>query len=152
MGMDLGSGKGVKSDINVTPLVDVVLVLLIIFMVITPMLQKGVNVDLPEARHVASRETRPGQEAKEPLVLAVKADGTYWLDDDELATDEIAQRVEIAYRSEPGRPLLVKGDKAVEFGQVRTLIKALEDAGIQGASLAAAELKDEGAPEGSEGE
>ena len=145
MGMDTGGGGGIRSDINVTPLVDVVLVLLIIFMVVTPMLQKGKRVDLPKARNVASRKAKGlGEAPPEPLVLAVTKEGEYFLDKKKIeATPEaIAARIEQARHDQPGRPILVKGDKAVKFGQVRTLLKALETAGVGGASLAAAELKD----------
>jgi len=141
MGMTTGGGGGVRSDINVTPLVDVCLVLLIIFMVITPMLQKGQHVELPKAKHLATRKTPPGQKPVEPIVLAVKKDGTYWIDKDELSVDQLAARVDVAHRTNPNRPIMVKGDKRVEYGKVRALLKALEDDGIQGASLAAAKIK-----------
>jgi biopolymer transport protein ExbD len=70
MAMDIGAKSGVRSDINITPLVDVVLVLLIIFMVITPMLQRGKHVELPKARHAAK-----GQSGPEPLFISVTTDG-----------------------------------------------------------------------------
>ena len=70
MGMDVGSKGGVRSDINITPLVDVVLVLLIIFMVITPMLQRGKHVELPKAHHVQT-----GQQNADPLFVTVTKDG-----------------------------------------------------------------------------
>ena len=146
MGMDTGGGGGIRSDINVTPLVDVVLVLLIIFMVVTPMLQKGKSVDLPKARNVASRKAGGlGEAPPEPIVLAVTKKGEYFVDKTriEASPKAIAAHIEEARRMQPGRPILVKGDKAVKFGQVRTLLKALEAAGVGGASLAAAELKDE---------
>lgn len=143
MGMDLGSGKSVRSDINVTPLVDVVLVLLIIFMVVTPMLQKGKMVDLPKAEHVATRK-EDRDHPVEPIVLAVKNDGTFWVDHDELKPEEITARVEEEHNGAPERPILVKADKDAEYGKVRKLLKSLEEAGIQGASLAAAKLDDEG--------
>ena len=74
MSMDVGS-KSVRSDINVTPLVDVVLVLLIIFMVITPMLQRGKPVTLPEAKHVSTLG-----KGGDPILLSVTKDGRVWLD------------------------------------------------------------------------
>ena len=74
MSMDF-TGKGVKSDINVTPLVDVVLVLLIIFMVITPLLQRGKPVTLPEAKHVSSLG-----KGGDPILLSVTSDGKLYLD------------------------------------------------------------------------
>ena len=144
MGMSTGGGGGVRSDINVTPLVDVCLVLLIIFMVITPMLQKGQHVELPKAKHLAARHAKQGQKPVEPIVLAVKSDGTYWIDKDKLTVDQLAARVDLAHRQNPARPIMVKGDKRVEYKKVRELLKALEDDNIQGASLAASQIKGQG--------
>src|ERR1700736_1442172 len=80
MGMDVGAKSGVRSDINITPLVDVVLVLLIIFMVITPMLQRGKAVDLPKARHAAGAP--PAQGGPEPAFISVTKDGDVYLEQD----------------------------------------------------------------------
>ena len=150
MGMDLGSGKSVRSDINVTPLVDVVLVLLIIFMVVTPMLQKGKMVDLPKAEHVATRK-QDSSHPVEPIVVAVKSDGTFWLDKTEIQPEDITGKVDTEHNADPSRPIIVKADKSAKFGKVRKVLKSLEEAGIQGASLAAAKLEENGgaaAPEG----
>src|SRR6266571_8650235 len=77
MAMDIGAKSGVRSDINITPLVDVVLVLLIIFMVITPMLQRGKSVDLPKARHAVA-----GKEGPDPLFISVVKDGNVFIEQD----------------------------------------------------------------------
>jgi len=84
MSMEIG-GKGVKSDINVTPLVDVVLVLLIIFMVITPMLQRGKPVQLPRAKMVS--ELKHGGD---PILLSVTSDGRVFIDKREVSKKELA--------------------------------------------------------------
>src|ERR1700733_7270417 len=86
MGMDVGSAKGsVRSDINITPLVDVVLVLLIIFMVITPMLQRGKSVELPKAKHAAAG---PGDGEPDPLFISVTKDGAVYVEQDKQPGDK----------------------------------------------------------------
>src|SRR6187402_942991 len=104
--MDLGGGGkgGVKGDINVTPLVDVVLVLLIIFMVVTPMLQRGKDVQLPRA-HVAKRESE-----SDPLVLSITRDHTLWLESSRFEAGELGQRLQGELQRAPGRRILLKAD------------------------------------------
>src|SRR5512139_4080943 len=110
MSMDVGS-KGVKSDINVTPLVDVVLVLLIIFMVITPLLQRGKAVTLPEAKVVS--ELKSGGD---PIILSLTRDKRIWID-----KDEVKQRADLAPALQdqmtrlPGAPIMFKGDREVPY-------------------------------------
>src|SRR5919108_735908 len=89
MAMQLGGGTGVKSDINVTPLVDVMLVLLIIMMIVAPMLQKGVDVRLPVA---ANSSDKP--ETQDQTVLAIKADKTLWVNGVQVREAELRTRVE----------------------------------------------------------
>src|SRR5882762_4274704 len=78
MSMDIGAKSGVRSDINITPLVDVVLVLLIIFMVITPMLQKGKSVELPKAKNAIQNKAQ----GADPLFVSVTADGKVYIESD----------------------------------------------------------------------
>src|SRR3954466_2046503 len=80
MAMDVRTNGGVRSDIHVTPLVDVVLVLLIIFMVITPMLQRGKSVDLPKARHAVANKTQ----GPDPLFISVTKDGGAYVESDKV--------------------------------------------------------------------
>src|SRR4030088_13025 len=107
MGMDVGSAKGsVRSDINITPLVDVVLVLLIIFMVITPMLQRGKSVDLPKARHAVA-----GQGEVDPAFISDTKDGNVFIEQEKQpATKEqlLAAMKEVA--ETPGKRLMFKAD------------------------------------------
>jgi biopolymer transport protein TolR len=137
MSMDVGS-KGVKSDINVTPLVDVVLVLLIIFMVITPMLQRGKPVVLPDARYVSAMK-----QGGDPILVSVTKDGKFWIDKEEVTKDDLAQMLTIQMQVQPGAPVLVKGDREVDYKTIRALILELSKTHLMGVSLAASQLKDE---------
>ena len=97
MSMDLGGKGGVKSDINVTPLVDVMLVLLIIMMIIAPMLQKGVDVKLPTATNTVDKP-----ETQDQTVVAVTADGRFHLNSKEVADDELAPQGDRGAREQEG--------------------------------------------------
>jgi biopolymer transport protein ExbD len=136
MAMDFGS-KGLKSDINVTPLVDVVLVLLIIFMVITPLLQRGKPVVLPDAKHVSALKG-----GGDPVIVSVTPDGKVWLDKVEVPMDQISTELQVAMQMSPGSPVLVKGDKALEYKRIRELILEISKTHLLGVSLAASEMKD----------
>ena len=138
MSMDIGS-KSVKSDINVTPLVDVVLVLLIIFMVITPMLQRGKPVTLPDAKLV--RELKAGGD---PIILSVTRDGKSFIEKDEVKKDDIAPALEAAMQKQPGVPIMFKGDRDVDYKIIRGVILEVTKTRVMGVSLAATQLKDEG--------
>jgi biopolymer transport protein ExbD len=138
MSMDIGS-KSVKSDINVTPLVDVVLVLLIIFMVITPMLQRGKPVTLPDAKMVS--ELKSGGD---PIILSVTRDGKSFIEKDEVKKDDIAPALEAAMQKQPGVPIMFKGDRDVDYKVIRGVILEVTKTRVMGVSLAATQLKDEG--------
>src|SRR5204862_4227259 len=101
MSMSLGSNTGVKSDINVTPLVDVMLVLLIIMMIVAPMLQKGVDVRLPMA---ANSVNKP--ETQEQTVLAVKADKTVYINAVQVPMSELRRKMEEALESKTQKVVL----------------------------------------------
>jgi biopolymer transport protein ExbD/biopolymer transport protein TolR len=135
MSMDF-SGKGVKSDINVTPLVDVVLVLLIIFMVITPLLQRGKAVVLPRARNLS--ELKKGGD---PILLSVTADGKVFIDKKEVQKKDISEALVAEMANLPGAPVMMKGDKAVEYKTVREVILELSKTRLVGVSLAASQIK-----------
>jgi biopolymer transport protein ExbD/biopolymer transport protein TolR len=134
MSMDVGS-KNVKSDINVTPLVDVVLVLLIIFMVITPMLQRGKPVVLPEAKHVS--ELRHG----DPLFMSITRDGKVYIDKTEVQIPDIKQELEIAMMQFAGAPIMVKIDRDVQYKRVREVVLEVSKTHVLGVSLAATQPK-----------
>ena len=137
MAMDFGS-KGVKSDINVTPLVDVVLVLLIIFMVITPLLQRGRAVTLPEAKLVS--ELKSGGD---PIILSLTRDKRVWIDKNEVKDKaDLANALQDEMVRLPGAPIMFKGDKEVPYKAVREVMVEVSKTRVLGVSLAATELKE----------
>ena len=125
--MAFGAGGGspdeVKGDINVTPLVDVCLVLLIIFMVVTPMLQQGVDVLLPAGAHA---EKRPGKEGD--LIISIKQDGSVFVSDKWIPDKNLATYLQAEYQKDPSRAVMLKADKRINFGKVRLVMKAANDA------------------------
>ncbi len=133
-----GSGKGVKNDINVTPLVDVVLVLLIIFMVITPMLSRGKDVPLPKA-HIEQKDKPP----RDPLVVSVTSDGKVWVESDEAPGAKLEQDVMKLLQEAPDRPILLKGDRELEVGKIREVMDRVKKCGAKTIDLAVEEAKGE---------
>jgi biopolymer transport protein TolR len=145
MSMDVGS-KSVRSDINVTPLVDVVLVLLIIFMVITPMLQRGKPVTLPEAKHVSTLG-----KGGDPILLSVTKDGRVWLDGEvhskaQVKDEEISTEVNLEIQARPTVPIMVKIDRDVPYKRVREVVLEVSKTHVLGVSLAASKLDEKAAP------
>jgi biopolymer transport protein ExbD len=136
MGAKVGGKGGAMADLNVTPLVDVVLVLLIIFMVVTPMLSAGIDVKLPKTR-TAAEEKDMGQH----LVVSVRDDGVVFVDRDPVPMEQLVATVTEVRAS---RSLLLKGDETVTYGQVRKVMDALH-AGLVGTDtmlLATEKLKE----------
>jgi biopolymer transport protein ExbD len=123
--------SGPRCEINVTPLVDVVLVLLIVFMVVTPMLQRGRDVELPVAR-----TADPPGDAAAPVVLSVTADGAIWVDEERCDAERLQARLAEAVRADPPRPFLVKGDARVRVGEVRRALAVVRRAGARGVRVA----------------
>lgn len=125
--MGFGAGGGspdeVVGDINVTPLVDVCLVLLIIFMVVTPMLQSGVDVMLPQGPHA---EKKPGEEGD--LTISIKADGTVFVGQDWIPDRDLARYLTAEYQKNPARAVMLKADSRVNFGKVRSVMNAANEA------------------------
>jgi biopolymer transport protein ExbD len=134
--MAVGPGRGVKSDINITPLVDVVLVLLIIFMVVTPMLQRGKDVQLPEA-HKSDDEKKES----DPLILSVTLDKKMYVESDEVDDFGLTDKVRAALTENPGRKVLLKGDQRLGFGDVRRVMELARKAGARGISIGVQEMK-----------
>ena len=126
-------GRAPMAEINVTPLVDVMLVLLIIFMVTAPLLVAGVPVDLPE-----SRANALDQEANQ-VTLAIDAHGQVFLDDVSVAPGELAERIDAlrcAGRSAEERPLItLRADRALDYGRVMAVMGELNRAGCNSVSL-----------------
>ena len=133
MGMDLGGAKGgVKSDINVTPLVDVMLVLLIIMMIVAPMLQKGVDVRLPVA---SNRTDKP--ETQDQTIVAVKADKTVYVNSQVVPMNDLRRKLEEALETKSQRIVFIKADKEAPYGTVMEAMDELRAGGIEDMALIA---------------
>ena len=131
MSMDIGGAKGgMKADINVTPLVDVMLVLLIIMMVVAPMLQKGVNVKLPVATNTVEKQDTNGQ-----AVVAIGADKKVYLNTQPVRLDDLGSRVADALENQREKVVLIKGDEAVDYAVVMDTLDKLRAAGIEDMGL-----------------
>ena len=123
------------SEINVVPYIDVMLVLLIIFMITAPIVQQGVEVELPK---LSANSLPPEQQ--EPVILTVSKTGEYYLNvGDNLkkpVTDDIViQRVTLVLKQKPQTPVLVRGDKNVDYGAVTTAMVLLQSAGVEKVGL-----------------
>ena len=131
MAMDLGGAKGgIKSDINVTPLVDVMLVLLIIMMLVAPMLQQGVAVRLPTASNTTDKP-----ETQEQTVLAIAKDKSYYLNAKPIQEGEMPNRLNELLENKKEKIVLIKADEEVEYSAVMTAMDQLRQAGIEDVGL-----------------
>ena len=131
MGMDLGGAKGgVKSDINVTPLVDVMLVLLIIMMLIAPMLQQGVSVKLPTATNTVDKPEVQGQ-----TVIAIGRDKQFYLNAKPVGEQELSRRVTEILENMKEKIVLIKADEEVEYSAVMAAMDQLRQAGVEDIGL-----------------
>jgi biopolymer transport protein TolR len=127
---------------NVTPLVDVVLVLLIIFMVVIPMMEKSAKVDLPSIFNV-------DEEAKgktDPFTLSLTRDGSLFFEQEAVSPEQFAARLQQANQNEPSRRLVLRADREARYGDVRKLFKDCQKIGFPGVSLRVNELKTSGKP------
>ncbi|MBJ93583.1 MAG: biopolymer transporter ExbD [Rickettsiales bacterium] len=122
--------KGPQADINVTPLVDIVLVLLIIFMVITPMLQRGAEVKLPPAVNAESKE-----DSGEATIISVKEDGSMYLGKDLITPDLLERELNAILLTEPFKFILIKGDAKAQYGAVRKAMEICEKVGAKSVAL-----------------
>ena len=136
-------GKLIKgsmtSDINVTPLVDVCLVLLIIFMVVTPMLQKGVPVNIP-----MTEDPEKTPDTDKQLQISVKSDGTVYLGSTVVRKEQVQSELETIHQRTPDREIAVKGDKQVKYGAVLDVLKACREVGFNNVGLIAQPKKTPG--------
>jgi len=118
-------------EINVVPYIDVTLVLLIIFMITTPMLQTGVEVDLPQAESAMVEQ----KEGEPPIVISIKEQGEYYINtdgqnDERIEPEVINDRVAVVLSNKPGTQVLISADKGVDYGTVVTVMAALKNAGV----------------------
>lgn len=122
--------KKLMSEINVVPYIDVMLVLLVIFMITAPLLSQGVKVDLPKAaaQPVDSQD-------RETLVVTVDREGRYFLDDRRIAPDELRRKVAAILRARPQTPVLIRGDRQSNYGEVVKAMTLLQSAGAPSVGL-----------------
>ena len=131
MAMDLGGAKGgVKSDINVTPLCDVMLVLLIIMMIVAPLLQQGISVSLPKANNTVDKPETQGQ-----TVIAISKDKAMYLNAKPVREAELGQRVNELLENQKEKVVLIKADQEVDYGAVMAAMDQLRQSGIEDIGL-----------------
>jgi len=131
------AGAPLNSSINVTPFVDVCLVLLIIFMVVTPMLQKGVPVVLPET---INPEKTPDTEKQ--LQISIKDDGLVFIGPNARRMEELESELDDIFERTPDREIAVKGDRRVKYGTVIEVLRACREAGFENVGLISEQIKD----------
>jgi len=123
------------AEINVVPYIDVTLVLLIIFMITAPLVQTGVDVDLPQA------DTSPVQQENEPpVIVSIDKQGQYFIDigaqeDEPVTATDLLYRVAAVLRNKPKTPVYIRGDHTVAYGKVVTVMAALKNAGVPSVGL-----------------
>jgi len=120
-------GAKVNSNINVTPMVDVMLVLLIIFMVITPMLQHGQSVDLAK---VNNPEQMPDADKEDALLIAVMRDGRVYFGNDQIAVDQLTGKVKDRIANKTDKRVYIKADARAKFGSVVEVVDNVRAAGV----------------------
>jgi biopolymer transport protein TolR len=118
------SGRSLISDINVTPLVDVMLVLLIIFMVTAPMMTHGVKVDLPET------ESKSIKTQEDPLILSITKNKEIFIEDYKVELDDLGDKLSRIFANRAAKEILLQGDKGVSYGFVMTVMSQVKEAGI----------------------
>ena len=123
------------SEINVTPLIDLAFALLIIFMITAPIVQQGVEIELPQ---VSANSLPPEQQ--EPVILTVSKSGDYYLNigdnlKDPVSDETVVKRISLVLKQKPRIPVLVRGDKDVDYGSVTTAMVLLQSAGVEKVGL-----------------
>ena len=125
-------GKKINSEINVTPMVDVMLVLLIIFMVVTPMLQKGVSVDMAKVNNPTPMEDADKEDA---LLVSITRDGRVYFGSDQIAVDALTTKVKDRLANKLNKIVYVKADMRTRFGSVVEVVDAVRAAGVDDLGL-----------------
>ena len=133
MAMGGGGGRGeVTSEINVTPMADVMLVLLIIFMVVTPMLQKGVSVDMAKTKNPHDMTEADKEDS---VLIAVSRDGKFYLNQDRISIDDLGAKVSEIVSTRVDKTIFVKGDYRAKYGDIVQVVDNLRAAGVDKVGL-----------------
>ena len=144
MSMDVGGAKGgIKADINVTPLVDVMLVLLIIIMLVAPMLQQGVQVRLPKATNTTDKP-----QSQEQTMIAIAANGSMFLNAQPVQEGELATRVNEVLQGKTQKIVVIRADEEVEYRAVMSAMDQLRQAGVEDIGLLTDPRETTGSPAG----
>jgi biopolymer transport protein ExbD/biopolymer transport protein TolR len=132
--MNTGSGSRgqVTADINVTPMADVMLVLLIIFMVITPMLQKGTPVELAKTQNPVDM---PDADHDDAVLVAVTRDGKFWLGQERISIEDLASKVGDILSAKMDKTVFVRSDYRAKYGDVKTVVDTIRSAGVDKVGL-----------------
>ena len=130
--MRLGEGAKLQASINITPLVDVVLVLLIIFMVMAPQMRKGPDVNLPNTTKPNSQGDERGR-----ILVSIDEAGGLWINDQLVAAEHFGETLQAVVGVEPDPRVVIRGDAKLKFLQVREAMLAIEQAGFRGVGLIA---------------
>ena len=132
MAMSVASGKGPKADINMTPMIDVLLVLIIIFMVITPLTPHGLEALVPQP---PPPNTKPNLSDQRTVVIVIEKDGSIKINQDPVQESNLQQRLEEIFKTRAERVVFVKGDPDLEFAPVARAIDIAHGAGIDKVGL-----------------
>jgi biopolymer transport protein TolR len=144
MAMDVGGARGsLKADINVTPLVDVMLVLLIIMMLVAPMLQQGVQLSLPQAGNAADKPDTPEQ-----TVVAIDAANQFWVNGVQVTRGEMAPRVKAILEERTEKVVLIRGDQDASYSAIMDAMDSLHEAEIEDIGLITEPKKNPNEPVG----
>jgi biopolymer transport protein TolR len=128
--MRLGEPGRMQATINITPLVDVVLVLLIIFMVMAPQMRKGPDVDLPKTAKPSDQGDERGR-----ILVTIDDSGVLWIDDQRVAAEQFGEALRAAAGTDQDARIVIRGDARLSISEVRRAMLAIEDAGFQGVGL-----------------
>ncbi len=143
MAMGSGSGSsGLQSEINVTPMVDIMLVLLIIFMVVTPFLQQGITVALP--KNMNNPDVDPNIIKESSIVISIPSDGQYYVGKQQLAKEQLAEKVDTmlkGIKNEQDRIVYIKSSVGVSYGDVVNVINEVRKLGVDKIGLVADKKK-----------
>jgi len=141
MAMGSGGGRGeVNSEINVTPMADVMLVLLIIFMVVTPMLQKGQQVELAKTRNPVDMKEADRDDS---VIIAITRDGKFYLGQDKVNVDDLAAKVNDLLATKLEKRVFVKSDSRAKYGDVVMVVDNIRNAGVDQIGLLTERMDDQ---------